>query len=107
MAKVVYLDPIDHLSGKISRKHRTTYNYRQASGRKYTSVQGTTSEDYTTAQQTCMTKFKTAAQQTNAIMTDIEQLEPYRIAWRNAIKNGKSRYSTLRGYIFAQIYKGL
>ncbi|MBR5444150.1 MAG: hypothetical protein IKV22_07175 [Paludibacteraceae bacterium] len=40
MATVVYEDPIHHLSGKISKKYRTTYNYRKRSNRKYTSVHG-------------------------------------------------------------------
>jgi len=30
MAKVFYLDPIDHLSGKISKQTRTTYMHRTA-----------------------------------------------------------------------------
>ena len=40
MAQVVYEDPIHHLSGKISKKYRTCYNYRKRSDRKYTSVHG-------------------------------------------------------------------
>ena len=40
MAKVVFEDPIHHISGKISKKYRTCYNYRRASDRKYTSVHG-------------------------------------------------------------------
>ena len=40
MATVVYEDPIHHLSGKISKKYRTCYNYRKRSDRKYTSVHG-------------------------------------------------------------------
>ena len=30
MAKVFYLDPIDHISGKISKQTRTTYMHRTA-----------------------------------------------------------------------------
>ncbi len=30
MAKVTYLDPIDHLSGKIAKAYRTTYMHRTA-----------------------------------------------------------------------------
>ena len=40
MAIVTYEDPIHHLSGKISKKYRTCYNYRKQSDRKYTSVHG-------------------------------------------------------------------
>ena len=51
MGKVVYEDPIHHISGKISRKYRTCYNYRKWSDRKYTSVHG----DRTTPLWTCRT----------------------------------------------------
>ena len=33
MAIVTYEDPIHHLSGKISKKYRTCYNYRKRSDR--------------------------------------------------------------------------
>ena len=107
MAKVVYLDPIDHISGKIARKHRTTYNYRNASGAKYTSVYSTPTGDPTAAQVASKAKFKQAATQTNTIMTDIDQITPYRAAWVANLKSGNKRYTTLRGFIFAQVYKTL
>jgi hypothetical protein len=40
-------------------------------------------------------------------MTDIEAIEPYRQAWRNLIRSGNTTYKTLRGYIFAQVYRTL
>ena len=107
MAQVVYLDPIDHISGKIARRHRTTYNYRNASGRKYTSVYNNPTAEPTAAQVAGKLKFKQAAQQTNTIMTDVDQLAPYRTAWTAHLRNGNPRYTTLRGFIFAQVYKAL
>ena len=41
MGQVVFQDPVHHISGKISKKYRTTYNYRKASERKYTSIRST------------------------------------------------------------------
>ena len=107
MAKVVYLDPIDHISGKISKKHRTTYCYLNSTGTKYTQLYTKPTGAPTAAQQASTAKFRQAAQQTNTIMMDIDQLEPYRTAWRNQIHSGNLRYRTLRGYIFAQIYRTL
>ena len=107
MGKVVYLDPIDHISGKIAKKHRTTYNYRNDSGAKYTSVYSTPNFAPTAAQIACKAKFRQAALQTQSIMQDIDQLEPYRAAWRNEIRNGNRRYATLHGYVFAQVYRSL
>ena len=48
MGRVVFEDPIEHISGKISKKFRTCYNFRRASKRKYTSVviQTKTTESY-------------------------------------------------------------
>ena len=40
MGKVVFEDPIHHISGKIAKKFRTIYNYMKATGLKYTSVHG-------------------------------------------------------------------
>ena len=40
MGKVVFEDPIHHISGKIAKKFRTIYNYMKATGLKFTSVRG-------------------------------------------------------------------
>ena len=107
MARVVYLDPIDHISGKISKKHRTTYCYLNSTGTKYTQLYTKPTSTPSAAQQATTAKFRQAAQQTNSIMADIEAIEPYRQAWGNLIRSGNTTYKTLRGYIFAQIYKSL
>ena len=41
MSKVVYLDPIDYISGKIARRFRTIYCHRTDSDRRYTTVRST------------------------------------------------------------------
>ena len=40
MGKVVFLDPIDHISGKIAKKFRTIYKFAKATGLKFTSISG-------------------------------------------------------------------
>ena len=107
MAKVHYLDPIDYLSGKITKRHRTIYCYRNAIDRRYTTIHTTPTGAPTAAQLASISKFRQAAQQTNTIMMDVEQLTTYRTAWRNQIHNGNYSYRTLRGYIFAQVYRTL
>ena len=104
MAKVSYLDPIDHIRGRISRKHRTVYYYRSATGAKYTQLYTKPSVSPSAAQLANTAKFRQAALQTNTIMADIALVETYRTAWRNALRNGTTAYRTLRGYIFAQVY---
>lgn len=40
MGKVVFEDPVHHISGKIAKKFRTIYNYAKLTGLKFTSVRG-------------------------------------------------------------------
>lgn len=40
MGKPVFLDPLDYISGKISRKYRTCYHRRKENDKRYTSVPG-------------------------------------------------------------------
>ena len=62
MGKVVYEDPIHHISGKISRKYRTCYNYRKWSDRKYTSVHGDRTTPASTEELKVRAKFKVVRQ---------------------------------------------
>ena len=47
MSKVVFLDPIDHVSGKLSKKSRVTYCYKAENDRKYTQIRGKRTTPYT------------------------------------------------------------
>lgn len=38
MSRVVFLDPVDYISGKISRKFRTVYLRRRVSDKRFTQV---------------------------------------------------------------------
>ena len=40
MGKVVFEDPVHHISGKISKKYRTCYNHKRINGLNFTSVHG-------------------------------------------------------------------
>ena len=107
MAKVHYLDPIDYLSGKITKRHRTIYCYRNAIDRRYTTVYTTPATAPTAAQISVQNKFRQAVQQTNSIVTDINQLQTYSTQWRAHMQSGHPRYRTLRGFIFAKVYQNL
>lgn len=107
MARVVYLDPIDHISGKISRKHRTVYCYLTSTGAKYTLLYTKPATAPTPAQLSTQNKFRQATQQTNTAMTDPGQLQNYRTLWRAHMQSTHPRYRTLRGFIFAKIYQTL
>ncbi len=63
MSKVVFLDPIDHVSGKLSKKSRVTYCYRhpglseKGEDRRYTQIRGKRSTPYTAAELARFDKF--------------------------------------------------
>lgn len=107
MARVTYLDPIDHISGKISRKHRTIYCYLTATGTKFTQTYTKPTGGPTAAQVVTMTKFRQTALQTNTIIKDVEQVQAYRTLWRTHLQSAHPRYKTLHGFIFAQVYQTL
>lgn len=107
MAKVQYLDPIDHISGKLSKKHRTVYNYRSGTGAKYTSCPEFKHTNPTQSQLDCQNRFKQAIAKREEIMRNPEQYSVYRNQWKALIAKGNTRYKTLQGYIFAQVYKDL
>ena len=56
MSRVVFMDPIDHVSGKLSKKSRVTYCYRhpglseKGEDRRYTQIRGKRSTPYTAAE---------------------------------------------------------
>lgn len=70
MGKVVYEDPIHHISGKISKKYRTGYAYRKrmngnGENTAYTFVRGERDGEVSPAEQAARDRFKTVAQMVN------------------------------------------
>ena len=97
MAQVVYEDPIHHLSGKISKKYRTTYNYRKATSKKYTSVRSERSTPVTSNEMAVRTKFTAVCAAARARLGNINQIPLDQIAFRE-----QSKYKTMWGYVFKQ-----
>lgn len=50
-------------------------------------------------------KFKAVTAEVKMIMADDKLVEKYRQAWYNSGSSGNKKYSTLRGYIFSEVYK--
>ena len=100
MAQVVYEDPIHHISGKISKKYRTTYNYRKQSERKYTSVRGERdlqNKPYTEKELMHRAKFAAVAAATRSRMADPSQAAADMMAFK-----AQTKYKTLYRYVFRQ-----
>ena len=95
MAQVVYEDPIHHLSGKISKKYRTTYNYRKLSERKYTSVRGERTTPVTEKERTWRTQFAQIAQMTRERLED-----PAFMASDMSAFAKQSKHKTINAFVF-------
>ena len=95
MAQVVYEDPIHHLSGKISKKYRTCYNYRKQSDRKYTSVHGERSTPVTEKEQTWRSQFAQIAAATRERMIDPAFLPSDQAAYAK-----QSKFKTFYSFVF-------
>ena len=73
MAQVAFMDPIKYLSGKISKKFQTIYNYRTASGRKYTQIRGKRTTPVSIEEKDARFRFKTIAQAVNTRLHNMNQ----------------------------------
>ena len=107
MAKVEYEDPIHHLSGKISKKHRTCYNYRRWSQRKYTSVHGDRTTPASTAELAQRAKFKVvrlAAINRSMDLSHLTYDQMDFIAERKA-QGSAFKYTTYKGWLFGKAWK--
>lgn len=107
MAKVEYEDPIHHLSGKISKKHRTCYNYRRWSQRKYTSVHGERTTPVSAEEMAQRQKFRVvrlAAIERSMNLTYLTYDQMDFIAERKA-QGSAFKYTTYKGWLFGKAWK--
>ena len=95
MAIVTYEDPIHHLSGKISKKYRTCYNYRKRSDRKYTSVHGDRTTPLTQAEIDWRTTFAQICQATMVRLADPTTMAQDQMDFRS-----QTKYKTLYQYVW-------
>ena len=107
MGKVVFDDPVHHISGRISKKYRTCYNYRKWSDRKYTSVHGDRTTPASTEELEQRLKFKVvrqAAQQRSMNLTYLTHDQMDFIAEKKA-KGTNFKYTTYKGWLFGKGWK--
>ena len=95
MAIVTYEDPIHHLSGKISKKYRTCYNYRKQSDRKYTSVYGERTTPVSEKERAWRDTFAQICAATRERMMDPIYIAQDQVAFRN-----QTKYKTFYQYLW-------
>ena len=101
MSKVTFLDPIDHVSGKLSKNSRVTYCFRPASmsehgeERKYTQIRGKRSTPYTAAELARFDKFSAVAKAVAAVMKN-----PAALQTAQAEFAAQTTFKKLRNYLW-------
>ena len=107
MGKVVFEDPVHHISGKISKKYRTCYNYRKWSDRKYTSVHGDRTTPASAEELEQRLRFKVvrqAAQERSMNLMRLTYDQMDFIAEKKA-KGSSFKYTTYKGWLFGKAWK--
>ena len=107
MGKVFYDDPINHISGKISKKYRTCYNHKRASGLNFTSVHGDRTTPVSTEEKARQARFKlvrTAAQNRSMDLSHLtyDQID---FVEERKTKGAAFKYTTYKGWLFGKAWK--
>lgn len=74
MGKPVFLDPIDYISGKISKKFRTIYNRRKDNDRRYTQVRGERTSQPSTKELKARERFAAVAGMVRTRRADLTRI---------------------------------
>jgi len=102
MGKVVFQDPISHISGKISEKNcQTVYGYRKGSKSCYTQVRGDREKPATAEEMKVREKFRIVRSAVRTRVTNAAYLGYDQMAYYNARKAG-DKHSTFHGWMFSK-----
>lgn len=101
MAKVSYIDPVESVSGKLSKKSRTVYALNNQTGVKYGYYRTESNLTPTSSQLQVRDKFKQTVEKVKAAMSDPEQWSVI----RSAYKSNNKGYKTLHGFAFHYLYR--
>jgi len=106
MAKVEYEDPIHHLSGKISKKHRTCYNHKRINGLNFTSVHGDRTVPASTEELKVRARFKVVRQAALERSMDLMHLTYDQMDFIEEKKTRPNfKYTTYKGWLFGKAWK--
>lgn len=99
MAKVDYNYPIEALHGKVKKTHTVGFAKRTDTGAKYTQTYTHTLTAPSEAQSEVQQKFAAAVKAARVRMADASKQAQDLIAFKK-----QSKYKTLYGYVFSQVY---
>ena len=99
MAKIDYAFPVDKVHGKLSKKHRIGFAHLTASGRNYSVEYGKRSTKPSTSELAHRKTFADCTAATLERMLDPQKIPGDQLGFKN-----QTKYKTLRGYVFAQVW---
>ena len=105
MGLVVFEDPIEHISGKISKKFRTCYNFRRASKRKYTSVRGDRTTPVSADESKQRIKFRVVRLAALDRSMDLSKVSADQEVFLAERKAPDFKYTPYKGWLFAKADK--
>ena len=95
MSKVVFLDPVDHVSGKLSKKSRVTYMYKAENDRKYTQIRGKRKTPYSADELARFDKFSAVSKAVAQVMKNPQSLNTAQTEFK-----AQTTYKKLRDYVW-------
>lgn len=99
MSRVVFIDPIDHISGKIARKFRTVYCYRRSSDLRYTTVRGERTTQPSSAELDARERFAAVAHMVKVRRKDLTKIDDDQAAFL-AQRNTPGGRKTMTQYLW-------
>ena len=107
MGKVVFDDPVDYISGKISQKFRTIYNRRRVSDRRYTQVRGERSTPASAEELERRLKFTVVRQaaQDRSMNLSVLTRDQLKFLEERKTLGARFKYSTYRGWLFGKAWQ--
>ena len=107
MGKVVFEDPIHHISGKISKKYRTCYNHKRINGLNFTSVPGERTTPVSADEIKRRERFKVVRLAARSRAMDLMHLtyDQMDFAEERKAKGAAFKYTTYNGWLFGKAWK--
>ena len=107
MGKPVFLDPLDYVSGKISKRYLTVYNHRRASDRRYTQVRGDRLTPPSTEELERRLKFKVVRQaaQDRSMNLSVLTRDQMKFIEEKKQQGTAFKYTTYKGWLFGKAWQ--
>ena len=99
MAKVVFIDPVNYVSGKISKSSNTVYCYNAKTDHRFVRAYTPQQDNPTENQVALRQKFAKAVTATYTRLNDSAQRPIDEVAFAK-----QTKYKTIFGFVFSQVY---